>query len=65
MSLMLPKVDIAFKLLSGDERSKNILTDFLQAALPELAETGPFGGFPPRVLRVGIKIASFESKYID
>jgi predicted transposase/invertase (TIGR01784 family) len=38
MSLMLPKVDIAFKLLFGDERSKNILTDFLKAVLPELAE---------------------------
>jgi predicted transposase/invertase (TIGR01784 family) len=38
MALMLPKVDIAFKLLFGDERSKNILTDFLKAALPELAE---------------------------
>ena len=35
---MLPKVDIAFKLLFGDERSKNILADFLKAALPELAE---------------------------
>jgi predicted transposase/invertase (TIGR01784 family) len=35
---MLPKVDIAFKLLFGDERSKNILTDFLKAALPELAD---------------------------
>jgi predicted transposase/invertase (TIGR01784 family) len=35
---MLPKVDVAFKLLFGDERSKNILTDFLKAALPELAE---------------------------
>jgi predicted transposase/invertase (TIGR01784 family) len=38
MALMLPKVDFAFKLLFGDERSKNILTDFLQAALPELAD---------------------------
>jgi predicted transposase/invertase (TIGR01784 family) len=38
MNLMLPKVDVAFKLLFGDERSKNILTDFLKAALPELAE---------------------------
>jgi predicted transposase/invertase (TIGR01784 family) len=34
---MLPKVDVAFKLLFGDERSKNILADFLKAALPELA----------------------------
>jgi predicted transposase/invertase (TIGR01784 family) len=38
MGLMLPKVDIAFKLLFGDERSKDILTDFLKAALPELAD---------------------------
>ncbi|MDR3123177.1 MAG: Rpn family recombination-promoting nuclease/putative transposase [Treponema sp.] len=38
MTLMLPKVDIAFKLLFGDERSKNILTDFLKAVLPDLAE---------------------------
>jgi predicted transposase/invertase (TIGR01784 family) len=38
MALMLPKVDFAFKLLFGDERSKNILTDFLKAALPELAD---------------------------
>ncbi|MDR0709826.1 MAG: Rpn family recombination-promoting nuclease/putative transposase [Spirochaetaceae bacterium] len=37
MTLMLPKVDVAFKLLFGDERSKNILSDFLKAALPELA----------------------------
>ncbi|MDR1586748.1 MAG: Rpn family recombination-promoting nuclease/putative transposase, partial [Treponema sp.] len=37
MTLMLPKVDVAFKLLFGDERSKNILADFLKAALPELA----------------------------
>jgi predicted transposase/invertase (TIGR01784 family) len=34
---MLPKVDVAFKLLFGDERSKSILADFLKAALPELA----------------------------
>jgi predicted transposase/invertase (TIGR01784 family) len=38
MTLMLPKVDIAFKLLFGDERSKNILADFLKAVLPDLAE---------------------------
>jgi predicted transposase/invertase (TIGR01784 family) len=38
MTLMLPKVDFAFKLLFGDERSKNILADFLKAALPELAD---------------------------
>jgi predicted transposase/invertase (TIGR01784 family) len=38
MTLMLPKVDVAFKLLFGDERSKNILADFLKAALAELAE---------------------------
>jgi hypothetical protein len=37
MTLMLPKVDFAFKLLFGDERSKNILADFLKATLPELA----------------------------
>jgi predicted transposase/invertase (TIGR01784 family) len=37
MTLMLPKVDVAFKLLFGDERSKNILADFLKAALPGLA----------------------------
>jgi predicted transposase/invertase (TIGR01784 family) len=35
---MLPKVDFAFKLLFGDERSKNILADFLKAVLPSLAE---------------------------
>jgi predicted transposase/invertase (TIGR01784 family) len=38
MKIMLPKVDFAFKLLFGDERSKNILADFLQAVLPELAD---------------------------
>jgi predicted transposase/invertase (TIGR01784 family) len=38
MTLMLPKVDVAFKLLFGDERSKNILADFLKAVLPELAD---------------------------
>jgi predicted transposase/invertase (TIGR01784 family) len=37
MTLMLPKVDVDFKLLFGDERSKNILADFLKATLPELA----------------------------
>jgi predicted transposase/invertase (TIGR01784 family) len=35
---MLPKIDFAFKLLFGDERSKNILADFLKAVLPELAD---------------------------
>jgi predicted transposase/invertase (TIGR01784 family) len=35
---MLPKVDIAFKLLFGDERSKDILTDFLKAVVPDLAD---------------------------
>jgi hypothetical protein len=34
---MLPKVDFAFTLLFGDERSKNILADFLKAVLTELA----------------------------
>jgi hypothetical protein len=34
MTLMLPKVDVVFKLLFGDERSKNILADFLKVALP-------------------------------
>jgi hypothetical protein len=29
---------VAFKLLFGDERSKNILTDFLKAILPDLAD---------------------------
>jgi predicted transposase/invertase (TIGR01784 family) len=38
MNLMLPKVDIAFKLLFGDERSKNILADLLKAIIPELAD---------------------------
>ncbi|MDR1129057.1 MAG: Rpn family recombination-promoting nuclease/putative transposase [Treponema sp.] len=38
MTLMLPKVDVAFKLLFGDERSKNILADFLKAVVPELAD---------------------------
>ncbi|MDR1144168.1 MAG: Rpn family recombination-promoting nuclease/putative transposase, partial [Spirochaetaceae bacterium] len=35
---MLPKVDFAFKLLFGDQRSKNILADFLKAVLPGLAD---------------------------
>jgi predicted transposase/invertase (TIGR01784 family) len=35
---MLPKIDFAFKLLFGDERSKNILADFLKAVVPELAD---------------------------
>jgi predicted transposase/invertase (TIGR01784 family) len=38
MALMLPKIDFAFKLLFGDQRSKNILADFLKAVLPDLAE---------------------------
>jgi predicted transposase/invertase (TIGR01784 family) len=38
MNLMLPKIDFAFKLLFGDERSKNILADFLKAVLPGLAD---------------------------
>jgi predicted transposase/invertase (TIGR01784 family) len=38
MNLMLPKIDFAFKLLFGDQRSKNILADFLKAVLPGLAE---------------------------
>jgi predicted transposase/invertase (TIGR01784 family) len=38
MNLMLPKIDFAFKLLFGDERSKNILADFLKAVLPSLAQ---------------------------
>jgi predicted transposase/invertase (TIGR01784 family) len=38
MTLMLLKVDIAFKLLFGDERSKNILADLLKAIIPEPAE---------------------------
>jgi predicted transposase/invertase (TIGR01784 family) len=38
MNLMLPKIDFAFKLLFGDRRSKNILADFLKAALPGLAD---------------------------
>ncbi|MDR0642292.1 MAG: Rpn family recombination-promoting nuclease/putative transposase, partial [Treponema sp.] len=38
MNIMLPKVDIAFKLLFGDQRSKNILADFLKAVLPNLAD---------------------------
>ncbi|MDR1025688.1 MAG: Rpn family recombination-promoting nuclease/putative transposase, partial [Treponema sp.] len=37
MNLMLPKVDVAFKLLFGDRRNKNILIDFLKAVLPGLA----------------------------
>jgi predicted transposase/invertase (TIGR01784 family) len=37
MNLMLPKIDFVFKLLFGDQRSKNILADFLKAILPELA----------------------------
>jgi predicted transposase/invertase (TIGR01784 family) len=38
MNLMLPKIDVAFKLLFGDQRSKNILSDFLKAVLPGLAD---------------------------
>jgi predicted transposase/invertase (TIGR01784 family) len=38
MNIMLPKIDFAFKLLFGDLRSKNILADFLKAALPGLAD---------------------------
>ncbi|MDR1301207.1 MAG: Rpn family recombination-promoting nuclease/putative transposase, partial [Treponema sp.] len=38
MTIMLPKIDFAFKLLFGDRRSKNILADFLKAVLPSLAE---------------------------
>jgi predicted transposase/invertase (TIGR01784 family) len=38
MNLMLPKIDVAFKLLFGDQRSKNILADFLKAVLPGLAD---------------------------
>jgi predicted transposase/invertase (TIGR01784 family) len=38
MTIMLPKVDFAFKLLFGDERSKNILTELLKATLPDLAD---------------------------
>jgi predicted transposase/invertase (TIGR01784 family) len=38
MTVMLPKIDFAFKLLFGDRRSKNILADFLKAVLPGLAE---------------------------
>jgi predicted transposase/invertase (TIGR01784 family) len=38
MDLMLPKIDVAFKLLFGDQRSKNILSDFLKAVLPSLAQ---------------------------
>jgi predicted transposase/invertase (TIGR01784 family) len=37
MNIMLPKIDFAFKLLFGDQRSKNILADFLKAVLPGLA----------------------------
>jgi predicted transposase/invertase (TIGR01784 family) len=38
MNLMLPKIDFAFKLLFGDQRSKNILADFLKAVLPGLED---------------------------
>jgi predicted transposase/invertase (TIGR01784 family) len=38
MDLMLPKIDIAFKLLFGDERNRDLLIDFLKAVLPELAD---------------------------
>ncbi|MDR0683691.1 MAG: Rpn family recombination-promoting nuclease/putative transposase, partial [Spirochaetaceae bacterium] len=37
MKIMLPKVDFVFKMLFGDERSKNILVNFLKAVLPGLA----------------------------
>jgi predicted transposase/invertase (TIGR01784 family) len=38
MNLMLPKVDFTFNLLFGDQRNRNILADFLKAALPGLAQ---------------------------
>jgi predicted transposase/invertase (TIGR01784 family) len=38
MTIMLPKIDAAFKLLFGDPRNKNILADFLKAVLPDLAD---------------------------
>jgi predicted transposase/invertase (TIGR01784 family) len=38
MTIMLPKIDFAFKLLFGDLRSRNILADFLKAVLPGLAD---------------------------
>ena len=33
MKILLPKVDVIFKLLFGDNRNKEILIDFLQSVL--------------------------------
>jgi predicted transposase/invertase (TIGR01784 family) len=73
---MLPKVDVAFKLLFGDLRSKNILVDFLKAVLPGLAEEEfeelaiadphlkrEFGGDKLEILDVKIRTAG--GKLID
>jgi predicted transposase/invertase (TIGR01784 family) len=35
---MLPKVDVAFKMLFGDGRNRNLLADFLKAVLPDRAD---------------------------
>jgi predicted transposase/invertase (TIGR01784 family) len=78
MTLMLPKVDVAFKLLFGDERSKNILADFLKATLPclvaeefeELAIADPhlkreFAGDKLEILDVKVRTARGKSIDID
>jgi predicted transposase/invertase (TIGR01784 family) len=78
MTLMLPKIDFAFKLLFGDRRSKNILADFLKAVLPGLAEeefeeltiTDPhlkreFGGDKLEILDVKVRTAGGKSIDIE
>ena len=78
MSLMLPKVDIAFKLLFGDRRSKHILADFLKAVLPNLADEEfeeltivdphlkrEFGGDKLEILDVKVRTARGKSIDIE
>jgi predicted transposase/invertase (TIGR01784 family) len=78
MKIMLPKVDFAFKLLFGDERSKNILADFLKAVLPEMAEEEfekitnfdphlkrEFSGDKLEVVDVKLRTASGKILHID
>jgi predicted transposase/invertase (TIGR01784 family) len=78
MNLMLPKIDVAFKLLFGDQRSKNILADFLKAVLPglageefeELSIVDPhlkreFGGDKLEILDVKVRTARGKSIDIE
>jgi predicted transposase/invertase (TIGR01784 family) len=78
MNIMLPKIDFAFKLLFGDQRSKNILADFLKAVLPSLAEEEfeeltiadphlkrEFGGDKLEILDVKLRTAGGKSIDIE